>query len=209
MKAVSVRRSAIGVFCCTGCLSATPFRTESRSAPELRPELFFSGATHGEGSLSQRGKPTRRLSVEGFGASEADGSFRLDQTVTFADGTTERRTWHLRRSETGGTGAYTATLSDATGTVTGAAEGNEFRLRYLLRQPNVYMNQQLFLQPGGLTVLNVATVTVLGVPWARLSETITRVGSGKGERAMCCAPSPAQPFVVISRTKDRQPSTRR
>ncbi len=175
MKAVSVRATAaVASILSTGCLSASPFRLQAGPTPELRPEIFFAGSTHGEGSLNQRGKAARRLTVEGSGASEADGSFRLDQAVTFTDGTKEQRTWHLRRS---GPNTYSATLSDAAGVVTGETKGNVFRLRYLLRQPDVYMDQQLFLQPDGRTVLNVATVTVLGIPWARLSETITRVES--------------------------------
>ena len=36
------------------------------------------------------------------------------------------------------------------------------------------MEQWLYLQPGGHSVLNQAQVTVLGIPYARLSETITR-----------------------------------
>ncbi|MDQ2888998.1 MAG: DUF3833 domain-containing protein [Gemmatimonadota bacterium] len=158
----------------TGCLSASPIQTTAAPSPEFRPELFFAGATHGDGTLSQRGKAARRLTVEGHGVTEADGSFRLDQGVTYADGSKEKRTWHLKRT---GAHTYSATLSDASGNVSGETVGNEFRLRYLVRQPAVYMNQRIFLQPDGRTALNVATVTVLGIPWVRLSETITRVGS--------------------------------
>jgi hypothetical protein len=53
--------------------------------------------------------------------------------------------------------------------------GNRFHLRYLVRQPAVYMEQYLYLQPDGRTVLNLATIRVIGVPWARLTEEITRV----------------------------------
>lgn len=141
------------------------------NTPELRPESFFLGKTHGSGTLVQRGKADRTLTVEGHGTQEPDGSFRLNQSVTFADGSHEERSWHLRQT---GTNTYSATLSDAAGTVAARTEGNVFRLRYLLRQPAVYMNQVLVLQPDGRTALNVATVTVLGIPWARLSETITR-----------------------------------
>jgi hypothetical protein len=69
---------------------------------------------------------------------------------------------------------YRATLSDAGGEVRAQTSGNSFHVRYLLRQPLVYMDQWLYLQPDGRTVINRATVTVLGIPWARLDETITR-----------------------------------
>ncbi|MDQ6737211.1 MAG: DUF3833 domain-containing protein [Gemmatimonadota bacterium] len=155
----------------TACISASPFHAVAMTTPEFRPERFFEGATHGDGILVQRFKPDRKVSVEGRGTMLADGSFRLDQSVTYADGSKEERSWTMKQT---GNHTYTATLSDASGPVTGNTEGNLFRLRYLLRQPAVYMDQELFLQPDGKTVLNVATVTVLGIPWARLSETITR-----------------------------------
>ena len=163
---------ALALMC--GCLTASPFHTQAAATPELRPEVFFAGITHGDGTLVQRWKSPRKLQVEGRGAMQPDGTFRLDQAVTFSDGATEKRTWYLRRQ---GTNSYTGTLSDASGKVTAETHGNVFHLRYLLRQPAVYMDQQLYLQPDGRTVLNVATVSVLGIPWARLSERITRSGS--------------------------------
>lgn len=161
----------VTVVALSGCLAGTRFHTEATAAPELRPELFFAGVTHGVGVLEQRGKAPKKLRVEGMGRWDADSTFRLDQKVVFDDGTTESRTWRVRRQ---GAHAYTGTLSDASGKVTATTNGNVFHLRYLLRQPAVYMEQELYLQADGRTVLNVATVSVLGVPWARLSETITR-----------------------------------
>lgn len=162
---------AAGLVLSVGCLTASPFHTQTADTPQFRPEAFFAGVTQGEGTLVQRWKTPRKLHVEGMGQLEPDGTFRLDQTVTFDDGATEKRTWHLRQQ---GDHTYTATLSDASGKVSAETNGNAFHLRYLLRQPAVYMEQRLYLQPDGRTVLNVATVTVLGIPWARLSETITR-----------------------------------
>ncbi|MGI9090029.1 MAG: DUF3833 family protein [Gemmatimonadaceae bacterium] len=155
----------------SGCLSASPLHTSATEAPEFRPEAFFAGVTHGEGTLVQRGKGPRKLRVEGLGQPEPGGTFRLEQTVTFDDGATERRTWHLRQMSAH---TYMGIISDASGKVSAETKGNRFHLRYLLRKPAVYMEQYLYLQPDGRTVLNVATVTVIGIPWARLSEKITR-----------------------------------
>jgi glyoxylase-like metal-dependent hydrolase (beta-lactamase superfamily II) len=154
-----------------GCLAGFPRRNEAAAAPELRPEIFFAGRTHGEGTLSVRGRAPRALRVDGQGSTEPDGTFRLDQTVTYGDGATERRTFRLRRVDAT---RYAATLTDAKGEVEGETNGSVFHLRYLLRRPAVYMEQYLYLQPDGHTVLNEATVTALGVPVARLAETITR-----------------------------------
>jgi hypothetical protein len=154
-----------------GCLAGFPSRPDVAPQPAFDPTVFFAGRTHGEGTLDVRVGRDRTLRVEGTGHSAADGSFVLDQTVTYDDGAVETRTWALRRVDAT---HYTATLSDAKGDVTAEATGNRFHLRYLLRQPAVYMEQWLILQPDGRTVRNDAQVTVLGVPWARLSEVITR-----------------------------------
>ncbi len=113
----------------------------------------------------------RTLRVDGMGRMEADGSFRLDQTVTFSDGTVETRVWHLRRVDAT---HFAATLSDAKGEVHAESSGSVFHLRYLLRRPAVYMEQWLYLQPDGRTVANRAEARILGIPWARLAEAITR-----------------------------------
>jgi hypothetical protein len=156
----------------SGCLAGFPARPDVAPQPGFDPTAFFAGRTHGEGTLDVRVGTERTLRVEGTGHTAADGSFVLDQTITFDDGAVEARTWALRRVDAT---HYTATLSDAKGDVSAETTGNLFHLRYLLRQPAVYMEQWLYLQPGGRTVSNLAQVTVLGVPWARLSEVITRV----------------------------------
>jgi Protein of unknown function (DUF3833) len=156
----------------SGCLTGLPTHPSVTPQPSFDPTHFFAGRTHGEGTLNVRIGSPRTLQVEGTGRTEADGSFRLDQTITFGDGSVETRAWHLRRLNAG---HYTATLSDAKGNVSAETSGTLFHLRYLLRQPAVYMEQWLYLQPDGRSVTNLAQVTVLGVPWARLAETITRV----------------------------------
>ncbi len=162
----------VGLSLAVGCLARFPARPERVPLPAFDPTLFFAGRTRGEGTLALRAGGDRTLHVDGTGRTEADGSFRLDQTVTYGDGTVETRVWHLRRVDAE---HYTATLSDARGEVSAETSGNLFHLRYLLRQPAVYMEQWLYLQSDGRSVRNLAQVTVLGVPWARLSETITHV----------------------------------
>lgn len=156
----------------SGCLSAPPLHPPASGRPELRPEVFFAGRTRGSGELEERGRAPRAMSVEGFGRVESDGTFRLDQTVTFADGEVRTRTWLMRRVDAH---AYTATLSDAAGEVAAETKGNVFHVRYLMRAPAVFMEQWLHLQPDGRSVINFATITVAGVPWARLAEQINRV----------------------------------
>lgn len=161
----------VGPLLGTGCLTAGPRRPAEQVSPALRPESFFAGHTHGEGTLAMRGRAPQSVRVEGEGRTEPGGDFRLDQTLTIGDGAAETRTWRLRRVDGR---HYTATLSDARGPVVAESDGNRFHLRYQVRRPDVVMEQWLYLQPDGRTVRNFATITVLGVPWVRLAETITR-----------------------------------
>ncbi len=55
--------------------------------------------------------------------------------------------------------------------------GDLFHLTYRMASPaGGRMEQWTYLQPDGRTVLNEATIRLLGVVAARLSERITRVG---------------------------------
>lgn len=107
MSCIYVLRFAVAavLLSLSGCLSAPPLHPGASDRPELRPEVFFAGRTNGTGELEARGRAPRSMRVEGFGRSEVDGTFRLDQTVTFADGAVETRTWLMRRVDSH---AYTA-----------------------------------------------------------------------------------------------------
>lgn len=162
-----------------GCMTALPPSRFAGGAPTFRPEAFFEGATGSSGVLeSGGGAPTRRLHVQGVGRVETDGSFRLDQTVTFDDKPANTRTWVMRRT---GEHRYTATLTDASGPVEGEAYGDLFHLTYPMKSPfGGRMEQWMYLQPDGRTVVNEATVRMFGLPVAHLSERITRAGGAVG-----------------------------
>jgi hypothetical protein len=156
-----------------GCASALSPSAFEGVGPEMRPEIFFAGATSSSGVLQSRtGVPTRRLHVEGNGQVQPDGSFRLDQSVTFDDDAPTTRIWMMQRLDAR---RYTASLTDASGLVEGEAYGELFHLRYPMKKPfGGEMEQWMYLQPDGRTVLNEATVRVFGIVVARISEVITR-----------------------------------
>lgn len=157
-----------------GCLAALPPRPAQTTQPIFDPTQFFEGYTRGEGTLDVRFGTDRTLRVDGVGRRESDGRFRLDQTITYGDGSVETRVWLLQRVDST---HFSATLSDAKGEVRAETNGARFHVRYLLRHPAVYMEQWLTLNADGRTVDNQAQVTVLGVPWARLTENIARVAA--------------------------------
>ena len=158
----------------TGCLATFAPQIDPASEQKFHPIEFFEGPTRGDGTLAVRGQAQRSLRVEGHGTRQSNGSLRLDQPVQFGDGVLEKRVWLISQLDST---HFRATLSDAKGDVTADLNGNVFHVRYLLRQPRVYMEQWLTLQSDGRSVANRAQVTVFGVPWARLTETITRVDS--------------------------------
>lgn len=156
-----------------GCATELPPAAFDGATPEMRPESFFAGTTSSSGVFENRaGAPTGRFRVAGFGKSLADGRFQLDQVVSSDQGEDQKRTWLMQRLDAH---RYTATLTDASGPVEAEAHGNLFHLRYAMKTPpGGRMEQWLYLQPDGRTVINEATVRVFGVVATHLSERITR-----------------------------------
>lgn len=171
IRPVALFVALLGGAISSGCLSHFRVAQTPAPSPPFRPEEFFAGATAGEGVLAARFKADRPFRVAGLGHTEPDGTFVLDQTVTYTGGAVERRSFRMRRVNDHD---YTGTLTGASGAVSARADANSFHIRYRIGQPAITMEQWLYLQPDGRTVLNRATVRVLGIPFAHLSETITR-----------------------------------
>ena len=134
------------------------------------PENGFDGASEGTGSLKLLlGKP-RAFHVTSNGNKQPDGTFRLDQTVTFEGKTPQVRFWIITTIRDN---RYSATLSDAAGPVTGFTSGSHLSLQYRVKGPLV-MHQELELSPDGRTIDNVGVITLLGIPVGHLHETIMR-----------------------------------
>jgi hypothetical protein len=164
------------VFGLVGCQSELPPEAFADGRPEMRPEAFFAGATESTGVLEDRGgAPTQRFMVHGRGAPLPEGGIRLEQDVAFAHEAARTRMWVLRRLDEH---RYGGTLSDASGPVTGEAYGDLFHLRYKMQSPfGGEMEQWMYLQSDGRTVMNEATVRVFGLVAAHLSERITHAGA--------------------------------
>ncbi|WP_428491425.1 DUF3833 family protein [Rhodopila sp.] len=176
MIARPIRIFLLLAICLTGCDRVLSPRSFAGSAPRMLPEDFFAGATASTGVLQNRaGAPTGHLRVVGLGQALPDGIFRLVQTVTVDQDAPQTRTWLMHRLDAHN---YTATLTGASGPVRGQAYGNLFHLRYAMKTPfGGEMEQWLYLQPDGRTVMNEATIRVFGIVVAHISERITRQGS--------------------------------
>lgn len=142
--------------------------------PDFTPRTGFAGASEGDGVLTMLlGKP-QPFHVESQGMAQADGTFRLEQTVAFQGKPARDRVWILT---TVGRNRYTATLSDAADPVTGTTMGPRLSLQYRVKGPLV-MHQELTLRPDGKTIDNLGVITLLGIPVGHLHETIMRKGPG-------------------------------
>ncbi len=155
-----------------GCTSELESAAFSDGQPELQPETFFAGSTTSTGVLeNKRGAPIHRFTVRGIGMMLPDGDLRLDQVIDMEQMPRETRTWILRKVDDH---HFEGTLTDTSGQVKAEAYGNLIHIRYPMRSPPLgEMEQWLYLQPDGRTVFNEATISLLGIVAAHLSERIT------------------------------------
>ncbi len=153
------------------CVSVVSFSSQvENSSKEFTPHNGFNGRSEGNGKLSLLFGKQRLFHVESHGYDQADGTFRLDQTVTFQGHPSQERTWLLKTIRQN---HFTGTLSDAAGPVTGRTNGSRLRLEYRVKGPLI-MHQTLELMPDGKTIDNVGKITLLGITVGHLHETITR-----------------------------------
>ena len=157
--------------CGLGCLPAHPALSDAR-APALRPDTFFLGETRGRGVLHVLARGADSVRVVSQGTALPDESTRLVQRIAIGDEVRER-VWTMVPD---GPTSWTGSLSDATGPVSIQADGPLLRIRYRTG-PLTTIHQRLLLLPDGRTVENRLSARVLGVPVARITETITRAAA--------------------------------
>jgi hypothetical protein len=131
-------------------------------------EQVFAGRSEGRGSLRLLAGKERAFRVESFGAMQSDGSFRLNQDVSFEGKPVQSRHWIMRQRD----GQSSVSLSDAAGPVTVRTEGRRLLLRYRLNRGGLVMHQRLELAADEKSVSNRGTIRFLGIPVGRLRETI-------------------------------------
>lgn len=160
-----------------GCSSLAPAQFAG-SVPVFDPIAFFTGQTYSWGVFENHaGEPSHRFSTSCVGHREADGSLLLDQTFTYEGGRTQQRHWHIRRTDAH---HYEATANDVIGLATGEAYGNTFYWEYTVaiepRNPlyRVRLRQWMYLQAGGQTMMNRASINKLGVQVAQVTEYFRR-----------------------------------
>ncbi len=140
---------------------------------KFTPQAGFGGKSEGNGSLKILCFKPQPFHVQSNGSEQRDGTFRLDQRVTFEGKAPKDRFWII---STVSQKHYTGTLSDASGRVTGNTSGTHLSLRYRVKGP-VFMHQELEFMPDGKSIDNIGTITLLGIPIGHLHENITPNGT--------------------------------
>jgi len=159
-----------------GALALSGCATSDRlaAAPDARfdPASWFTGRSHGDGTLHKLFSSPVRTSVDSIGRSDGAGGLVLDQTIRERDKPVRTRQWVMRPA---GPNHFTGTLTEATGPVDVTISGPRATIRYAMKG-GLHVDQELALQADGTTLLNRLTVTKLGLEVAHLDETIRKAG---------------------------------
>ena len=165
-----------------GCSHLQP-RDFARVEPKFDPVAFFTGHTQSWGVFEDRtgANPSRWFTTDCIGHREKD-ALVLAQTFTYNDGSVQHRLWHIRRVDAH---HYEATANDVVGAGEGEADGNAFHWEYTVAlKPgnpllNVRLEQWMYLQADGRTMLNRGTVSKFGVTVAQVAEEFQKKAEGR------------------------------
>ncbi len=151
-----------------GC--ATAVQLPAAANARFDPVAWFTGPSHGDGTLHKLLSSPVRTSVDSIGRPDGAGGMILDQTLREPGKPAHKREWVMRPVSPG---HFTGTLTEATGPVDIAVSGARAFIRYPMKG-GLEVRQQLALQSDGRTILNRLSVRKFGLEVAYLDETIRK-----------------------------------
>ena len=151
-----------------GC--ATAVQLPAAANARFDPVAWFTGPSHGDGTLHKLLSSPVRTSVDSIGTPDGVGGMTLDQTLREPGKPARKREWIMRPL---GPGHFTGTLTEATGPVDITVSGPRALIRYPMKG-GLEVRQQLALQSDGRTILNRLSVRKFGLEVAHLDETIRK-----------------------------------
>ncbi|MCB1954957.1 MAG: DUF3833 domain-containing protein [Rhodocyclaceae bacterium] len=120
-----------GLLGLAGCGSIDAARYAGET-PALDLRAYFNGTLDAHGMFQDRsGAVIKRFTVR-IDAQWTGDSGVLDEHFLYADGTTQRRVWHVEHL---GNGRYEGRADDVVGIARGQAAGNALRWQYVLALP--------------------------------------------------------------------------
>jgi Protein of unknown function (DUF3833) len=113
-----------------GC-AAVNVTDYAQEKPKLDLKQYFNGTFNGHGMFTDRsGKAIKRFVVK-MECTWVGDTGTLDESFVYADGTTQKRIWTLKKNGD----RYIGTASDVVGEAIGEASGNALRWRYVMALP--------------------------------------------------------------------------
>lgn len=116
----------------TGCSTPVEPGHYAQQSPKLDIERYFNGTLDVHGMYQDRSGTVQKRFTVLMRCAWKDGVGTLDEAFTYADGSTQRRVWTLRKTAPG---RYTGTASDVVGEARVEVAGNAMRLQYVLQVP--------------------------------------------------------------------------
>ncbi len=154
---------AATLFFVYGC-TAMPIENYRNHEPPLLLADYFVGQTRAWGMFQDRkGDVQRRFTVDIKGYIDND-ELVLEEDFVYADGTTDRRVWRIRKLDEH---HYEGRAADVIGTAKGVTYGNALNWAYTLDLPykdgtvKVQFDDWMFLQPDGV-LINRAKMSKFG-----------------------------------------------
>ncbi|HKJ95831.1 MAG TPA: DUF3833 domain-containing protein [Gammaproteobacteria bacterium] len=146
-----------------GCSGINP-KDYADSKPIFRIERYFDGHVRAWGMFQGRsGEVKRRFTVDVHGHTEGD-EFILREHFKYADGSTQKRVWHIRRLDDH---HYEGRAGDIVGVAKGTRYGNALHWHYTLALPvdgdtwHLKFNDWMYLQEDGV-MINRTSVSKYG-----------------------------------------------
>lgn len=162
------------------CLPACSTPHRGRDDGLFDPIRFFLADSVGEGTLRKLLGHTVPVQVTSSGSGDLQ-QLRLVQTIREGSNPARTRVWTIRRIDDR---HFTGTLTDAAGPVHIEVRGSIAFVHYRMKN-GLIVDQQLALEPNSLVICNELKVSKLGIPVARLNETIRRLPLGEDLPANC------------------------
>ena len=152
-------------------LAAALLLAASSAPQQLDMTAFFSGKTHADNVIKIALHPPHKLIVDSIGGRNKEGEFVLIDTVQEEGKPERKRVWAMHPV---GPGHFTGSLSDAVGPVDVVVAENKATIRYVMKDGNMKIEQQLALQPNG-TLSNTVVARKFGLKFATVAGTIRKL----------------------------------
>jgi hypothetical protein len=158
--------------CLVLCVLATSFGPASADpGPNLDMIDFFTGRTHSDNIIKTALHRPHKLIVDSVGGHNKEGDFVLIDNVQEEGKPDRKRVWAMRPA---GTNRFTGSLSDAIGPVEVTVNGDTARIRYIMRDGHVSIDQRLQLKRDG-ALANHVIARKFGLKFGQVDGTIRKL----------------------------------